>query len=67
MWNYGNFPFGVFSCMWKCYPYLTEAFIYLLLLATSDSQLRVLPSPLVTFLIKWVICGGEIEGDQSSL
>lgn len=42
MWNYGNLPFGIFSCMWKCYPYLTEAFY--LSLASNQKWLSTLSS-----------------------
>lgn len=37
------------------------AFIYPLLLARNDFQLCVFPSPLFTFITKWVICGGEVK------
>ena len=62
-----EFFFWGFSCVWKCYPYFNKAFIYLLPVARSDSRLHVLPSPLVTFLPRWVLYGGEIEGDEASL
>lgn len=62
-----EFFFWGFSCVWKCCPYLNKAFIYLLPQARSDSRLCVLPSPLVAFLPRWVLCGGEIEGDQACL
>lgn len=55
-----EFFFWGFSCMWKHYTYLPEAVLYLLLLARNDSQLRVLPAPLVTLLTRWVPCGGQI-------
>ena len=59
-----EFFFWGFNCVWKCYPYLNN-FIHLLPLARSDSQLHVLLSPLVAFLLRWVLCGEEIEGDLS--
>lgn len=62
-----EFFFWGFSCVWKCYPYFNKAFIYLLPVVRSDSRLHVLPSPLVTFLPRWVLYGGEIEGDEASL